>query len=119
MHKITLCQAERLAKKTRFGQSMTDDDLEHNRTMLERGEKILETKKLRPENQLSEDKNKEIQSGDSNPVKLKDQSRDLLSGISQDSQDSGDQDIGYRPQELHQSYPPRPLFFPVHKYFGY
>ena len=55
VHKITLCQAERLAKKTRFGQVMTDNDLEHNKTMLERCEKIRDTKKLRPENQTVED----------------------------------------------------------------
>ena len=43
-----MCQAEILAKKTRFGQAMTDSDLEHNKTMLEIGEKIQDTKKLRP-----------------------------------------------------------------------
>jgi len=56
VHKITLCQAERLVKKTRFGQAMTDNDLEHNKAMLEKGEKIRDTKKLRPENQKVEER---------------------------------------------------------------
>ena len=38
---------------------MTEDDMEHNKTMLERGEKIVETKKLRPENQKEEETPKE------------------------------------------------------------
>ena len=49
VHKITLCQAEMIAKKNRFAESMTEDDLEVNRIKLERVEKVLDTMKLRPE----------------------------------------------------------------------
>ena len=49
VHKITLCQAEMIAKKNRFGVSMTEEDLETNRLKLERVEKVLDTMKLRPE----------------------------------------------------------------------
>jgi len=123
VHKITLCQAERLAKKTRFGQAMTDDDLEHNKTMLERGEKILDTKKLRPENQKGEEEGatNEQQQDLSLLRKIKEQSREAVPGPSQDSQDSREQEPRFQPPPQHpaQNYPPRPLFFPVHKYFGY
>jgi len=120
VHKITLCQAERLAKKTRFGHSMTDDDLEHNRTMLERGEKILDTKKLRPEN-VAEEK---ITSNDKqNAVvsrKNEEGSKEAVDGFKRDSREN---DRDHRFQLPHQhatnTYPPKPLFFPVHKYFGY
>jgi len=119
VHKITLCQAERLAKKTRFGQIMTEDDLEHNRTMLERGEKILESKKLRPENQGAEENNSAPVHEQSPCPKIKEQPSETISGQSQDSQDSrGEQAARFQPPQLHpgQNYP---LFFPVHKYFGY
>lgn len=121
VHKITLCQAERLAKKTRFGHNMTEDDMEHNKTMLERGEKILETKKLRPENQKEEEASSDQQS--LNLLgKIKEQPREALPGNSQDSQDSREQEARrFQPPQPHpaQNYPARPLFFPVHKYFGY
>lgn len=94
VHKITLCQAERLAKKTRFGQNMTDDDLEHNKTMLERGKKILDSKKLRPENQKGEE---DIAASDQQQDlsllrKIKEQPRETVPGPSQDSQDSREQE---------------------------
>ena len=103
---------------------MTDDDLEHNKTMLERGEKILETKKLRPENQKTEEEsapiNHQAQALDL-LNKIKEQPREALGGHSQDSQDSREQEARFQPPQPHpgQNYPPRPLFFPVHKYFGY
>ena len=99
---------------------MTDDDLEHNRTMLERGEKILDTKKLRPEN-VAEEK---ITSNDKqNAVvsrKSEEGSKEAVDGFKRDSREN---DRDHRFQLPHQhatnTYPPKPLFFPVHKYFGY
>ena len=100
---------------------MTEDDMEHNKTMLERGEKILETKKLRPENQKEEEASSDQQS--LNLLgKIKEQPREALPGNSQDSQDSREQEARrFQPPQPHpaQNYPARPLFFPVHKYFGY
>ena len=49
VHKITLCQAEMIAKKNRYGQVMTEEDIEVNRVKLERVEKVLDTMKMRPE----------------------------------------------------------------------
>lgn len=49
VHKITLCQAECITRKTRFGKDMTEDDMAANKLMLQRGVKILDSKKLREE----------------------------------------------------------------------
>ena len=102
---------------------MTDDDLEHNKTMLERGEKILDTKKLRPENQKGEEEGATNEQHQDLSLlrKIKEQSREAVPGPSQDSQDSREQEPRFQPPPQHpaQNYPPRPLFFPVHKYFGY
>ena len=98
---------------------MTEDDMEHNKIMLERGEKILESKKLRPENQGAEDNNVP---DPSHGLKIKEQPSEAISAQSQDSHDSREeQEPRFQPPQLNpgQNYPPRPLFFPVHKYFGY
>jgi len=147
VHKITLCQAESLTKKNRFGKNMTEDEVEANKVMLMRGEKILDSKKLRNDypggrEPQSEEKKQRKQRSQQYPhhPELSEQEhykqegmadRDLsqesldstdISAMSSSRQESEDIDRG---DELARyqaraglDYSQRPpMFFPVNKYF--
>ena len=133
VHKITLCQAEMIAKKNRFGENMTEEDLEVNRIKLERVEKVLDTMKLRPEyaninhqrpkeeNMVQHGKRRPREPHPPPPVARETMlEHSQLSQLSQLSQVSGSQSQDSESHSNNYGLPPGPprppIFFP---YFGY
>merc|ERR1711936_1082347 len=51
VHKVTLCQAEMMTKRSRYGRDMTEDEVEQNRIAVQRGASTLETKELYSDSQ--------------------------------------------------------------------